>query len=109
MWSGPLGVLVLVIVLVGVAGLAYLVMRISGAMPLPRRTSDRPAQRCNAGGLADRQACVRPHRVGVWGGTSGTTSPTSGSPRQCSRLLRCGQSTFPSAVPLATASNASYT
>jgi hypothetical protein len=31
------------------------------------------------------------------------------APRQCSRLLRCGQSTLPSAVPLATASNASYT
>jgi hypothetical protein len=31
------------------------------------------------------------------------------SPRQCSRLLRCGQSTLPLAVPLATASNASYT
>jgi len=33
MWSGPLGVVVIVIILVGVAGLAYLVMRTSGAMP----------------------------------------------------------------------------
>ena len=37
MWSGPLGVVVLVIILVGVAGLAYLVMRTSGAMLLPER------------------------------------------------------------------------
>ena len=41
MWSGPLGVAVLVIVLVGVAGLAYLVMRTSRAMPLPRRPDER--------------------------------------------------------------------
>ena len=41
MWSGPLGVVVLVIILVGVAGLAYFVMRTSGAMPLPRRPDER--------------------------------------------------------------------
>ena len=41
MWSGPLGVVVLVIILVGVAGLAYLVVRISGAIPLPRRPDER--------------------------------------------------------------------
>jgi len=41
MWSGPLGVVVLVIILVGVAGLAYLVMRTSGAMPLPQRPDER--------------------------------------------------------------------
>lgn len=41
MWSGPLGVVVvLVIILVGVAVLAYLVMRTSGAMPLPRRPDE---------------------------------------------------------------------
>jgi hypothetical protein len=37
----PLGVVVLVIILVGVAGLAYLVMCTSGAMPLPRRPDER--------------------------------------------------------------------
>ena len=41
MWSGwasgPLGAVVLVIILVGIAGLFYLVMRTSGAMPLPGR------------------------------------------------------------------------
>jgi len=41
MFSGPLGVVVLVIILVAVAGLAYLVMRTSGAMPLPRRPDER--------------------------------------------------------------------
>ena len=41
MWSGPLGVVVLVIILVGVAGLAYFVMRTSRAMPLPRRPDER--------------------------------------------------------------------
>jgi hypothetical protein len=41
MWSGPLGVVVLVIILVGVARLAYFVMRTSGAMPLPRRPNER--------------------------------------------------------------------
>jgi hypothetical protein len=41
MWSGSLGVVVLVIMLVGVAGLAYLVMRTSGAVPLPRRPDER--------------------------------------------------------------------
>ena len=40
MWSGPLGVVVLVISLVGVAGLAYLVMRTSGAIPLARRPDE---------------------------------------------------------------------
>jgi len=41
MWSGPLGVVVLVIILAGVAGLAYLVMRTAGAMPLTRRPDER--------------------------------------------------------------------
>src|SRR6476646_1282021 len=41
MWSGPLGVVVLVIILVGVAGLAYRVMRASGAMPLPQHPDER--------------------------------------------------------------------
>ena len=41
MWSGPLGVVVLVIILVGVAGLAYLVMRTSEGMPLGRRPDER--------------------------------------------------------------------
>jgi hypothetical protein len=41
MWSGPLGVVVLVIILVGVAALAYRVMRTSGAIPLPRRPDER--------------------------------------------------------------------
>ena len=41
MWSGPVGVAALVIILVGVAGLVYLVMRTSGAMLLPRRPDER--------------------------------------------------------------------
>jgi hypothetical protein len=41
MWSGPLGVVVLVVILVGVARLAYLVMCTSGAMPLSRRPDER--------------------------------------------------------------------
>jgi len=41
MWSGPLGVVVLVIILIGVAGIAYLVMRTSGTMPLARRPDER--------------------------------------------------------------------
>ena len=41
MWSGPVGVVVLVIILVGVAGLAYLVIRTSGAMSLARRPDER--------------------------------------------------------------------
>ena len=41
MWSGPLGAVVLVIILVGLAGFAYLAMRTSGAMPLPRRPDER--------------------------------------------------------------------
>ena len=41
MWSGPMGVVVLVIILIGVAGLAYLVMRTSGAIPPPRRPDGR--------------------------------------------------------------------
>src|SRR5262249_49931315 len=41
MWPGSLGVVVLVVILVGVAGLTYLVMRTSGAMLLPRRTDER--------------------------------------------------------------------
>jgi hypothetical protein len=44
MWSGPLGVVVLVIILVGVAGLAYRVMRTSGPIPLPRRPDERDAR-----------------------------------------------------------------
>jgi len=48
MWSGwasgPLGAVVLVIILVGIAGLVYLVMRTSGAMPLPRRPDERDAR-----------------------------------------------------------------
>ena len=41
MWSAPLGAVVLVIILVGVAGLAHRVMRTSGAMSLPRRPDER--------------------------------------------------------------------
>jgi len=41
MWSGPVGVAVLVIILIGVAGLVYFVMRTSGAMPLPRQPDER--------------------------------------------------------------------
>jgi hypothetical protein len=41
MWSGSLGVVVLVTILAGVAALAYRVMRTSGAMPLPRRPDER--------------------------------------------------------------------
>jgi hypothetical protein len=41
MWAGPLGAVVLVIILAGVGGLAYLVMRTSGAMPLLRRPDER--------------------------------------------------------------------
>jgi len=44
MWSGPLGVVVLVIILVGLAGLAYFVMRTSQAM-LPPRRADEPDTR----------------------------------------------------------------
>ena len=40
-WSGPLGFVMLVLILVGVAGLAYFVMRTSGAMPLARRPDER--------------------------------------------------------------------
>jgi hypothetical protein len=45
MWSGwasgSLGAVVLVITLVGIAGLVYFVMRTSGAMPLSRRPDER--------------------------------------------------------------------
>jgi len=41
MWAGPVGVVVLLIILIGVAGLAYLVMLTSGAMPLARRPDER--------------------------------------------------------------------
>jgi len=41
MWSGPLGVVVLVTILAGVAALACRVMRTSGATPLPRRPDER--------------------------------------------------------------------
>ena len=44
MWAGPLGVVVLVIILVGVAGLAYFVIRTFGAM-LPPRRPDEPDTR----------------------------------------------------------------
>ena len=40
MWSGPLGAVVLVIILVGVAGLVYRAFRTSGAMSPPRRPDE---------------------------------------------------------------------
>jgi hypothetical protein len=44
MWSGPLGVAVLVVSLVGIAGLAYYVMR-APQVPLPPRGTDEPDTR----------------------------------------------------------------
>jgi hypothetical protein len=41
MWSGPTGIVVLVIALGVLAGVAYLVMRTWGSMPPPRGGQDR--------------------------------------------------------------------
>jgi len=41
MWSGPLGVVVLVTILAGVAALAYRVVRSAGEMAIPRRPDER--------------------------------------------------------------------
>jgi hypothetical protein len=55
MWPGPVGVLLLVVILVGVAGLAHFVTRTSVAMPLPRRPDERDTRGEKPGDLPIQQ------------------------------------------------------